>query len=77
VQAEPVGVNGRGVAGVCRDRNRPEMTGRTFIYIWEYEVAPGWEAEFLPHYASGGSWTRPLLPRGEDIPLRDDLNGSG
>jgi heme-degrading monooxygenase HmoA len=58
VQSEAVGVNGRGVAGVCRDRNHPDMTGQPFIYIWEYEVAPGREAEFLGHYAPAGSWAR-------------------
>lgn len=27
-----------------------------YAYIWEYEVRPEAEAEFLTHYAPGGTW---------------------
>lgn len=29
-----------------------------FSYVWEYEVSPQAEAEFLAHYAPEGSWAR-------------------
>lgn len=32
------------------------MSDEGYAYIWEYEVLPGAEAEFLAHYAPGGSW---------------------
>jgi heme-degrading monooxygenase HmoA len=30
----------------------------SFSYLWEYEVPAESEAEFLRHYAPGGTWTR-------------------
>ena len=29
-----------------------------YTYVWEYEVIPGAEPEFLTHYAPGGTWAR-------------------
>jgi heme-degrading monooxygenase HmoA len=32
------------------------MTDERYTYIWEYEVPPANEAEFLFHYAPDGTW---------------------
>ena len=32
------------------------MTDERYTYIWEYDVAPAEEAEFLAHYAPDGAW---------------------
>ncbi len=29
-----------------------------YIYIWEFEVRPGYEAEFESHYGPDGSWVQ-------------------
>lgn len=34
----------------------PDMTGEAYAYIWEYEVRPETESEFLTHYAPDGTW---------------------
>jgi heme-degrading monooxygenase HmoA/catechol 2,3-dioxygenase-like lactoylglutathione lyase family enzyme len=34
------------------------MSDGRYTYLWEYEVPPEAEAEFLAHYSPGGSWTR-------------------
>jgi heme-degrading monooxygenase HmoA len=34
------------------------MSGERYTYIWEYEVTPGREREFLAHYAPEGTWAR-------------------
>jgi heme-degrading monooxygenase HmoA len=32
------------------------MAEERYTYIWEYEVLPSEEAEFLTHYAADGTW---------------------
>jgi heme-degrading monooxygenase HmoA len=32
------------------------MADERYTYIWEYEVPPSQEAEFLAHYAPDGTW---------------------
>ena len=32
------------------------MTG--FVYLWEFQVKPGLEAEFELHYGPGGTWAQ-------------------
>jgi heme-degrading monooxygenase HmoA len=32
------------------------MADERYTYIWEYEVLPSEEAEFLAHYAPDGTW---------------------
>ncbi|HEU5042296.1 MAG TPA: antibiotic biosynthesis monooxygenase family protein [Gemmatimonadales bacterium] len=34
------------------------MNDDRYSYIWEYEVTPGREDEFLTHYAPDGTWAR-------------------
>lgn len=34
------------------------MADERYTYIWEYEVPPAEEAEFLAHYAPDGTWVR-------------------
>jgi hypothetical protein len=34
------------------------MADERFAYIWEYEVPPSQEAEFLAHYAPAGEWAQ-------------------
>jgi hypothetical protein len=29
-----------------------------YVYVWEFQVAAGMEAEFVAHYAPSGSWAR-------------------
>lgn len=40
------------------------MTEERYTYIWEYEVAPSTEAEFLTHYGPEGEWVK-LFRRAE------------
>jgi heme-degrading monooxygenase HmoA len=37
-------------------RNESHMADERYTYIWEYEVPPSQEAEFLAHYAPDGAW---------------------
>ena len=39
------------------------MTEERYTYIWEYEVPPAHEVEFLAHYAPDGTWVT-LFRRG-------------
>ena len=39
------------------------MTEERYTYIWEYEVLPAHEVEFLAHYSPGGTWVK-LFRRG-------------
>lgn len=51
-----------------------------FVYIWQFDVAPGKEAEFLRHYGPDGTWAalfrqdpdyiETLLLADRDTPLR-------
>jgi heme-degrading monooxygenase HmoA len=34
------------------------MADERYTYIWEYEVPPSAEAEFLAHYAPEGTWVQ-------------------
>ena len=49
------------LATACRPsdgRNEDYVADERYTYIWEYEVLPSTETEFLAHYGPDGTWVR-------------------